>query len=254
MVRVVVADAHAAARAGFCLLVNSAPDMEVVGAAADGKAAVEMARCSRPDVVLMDTHLPEIDGIEATARITGDDRSRPVRVLMLTIHDDDDHLFRSLDAGATGFLPVDTEPEDLLKAIRATADGQSWLNPKHTRRLIESHLARRTSCPEPGFGPGPGLALAELSNREREVFALVGQGLTNQEIAERLSLSPLTAKTYVSRIMAKLGARDRVQLTISAIESGLTRTKAVAAPAPPTPASGRTVRFSPVSPGRGPRP
>ncbi|MFG2646660.1 response regulator [Streptomyces sp. NPDC048436] len=226
MVRVLVADAHAAARAGFSLLVGSAPDMTVVGAAADGTGVVEAALRTRPDVVLMDTHLRGIDGVEATARITGDQRLAGVRVLVLTIHDDDEHLFRSLAAGASGFLPIDTEPEDLLKAIRATADGQSWLNPRHTRRLVDSHLARN----QPGVRPAqpsvgaPDPALDELSNREREVFALVGHGLTNQEIAERLSLSPLTAKTYVSRIMAKLGARDRVQLAISAIGSGLART------------------------------
>ncbi|GAA2256809.1 response regulator transcription factor [Streptomyces amakusaensis] len=223
MIRVLVADAHAAARAGFSLLVDTAPDMEVVGAAADGEAVVDLAHRERPDVVLMDTHLPGLDGLEATARITQSRNLRDVHVLILTIHDDDVHLFRSLAAGASGFLPVDTEPEDLLKGIRATAAGQSWLNPRHTRRLIDTHVARL-----PSFGlldaaasPALALALAELSNREREVLALVGQGLTNREIAERLSLSPLTAKTYVSRLMTKLDARDRVQLAINAMGSDL---------------------------------
>ncbi|ANZ15296.1 two-component system response regulator [Streptomyces noursei ATCC 11455] len=215
-IRVLVADAHAAARAGFCLLVSSAPDMEVVGDAADGESVVALARSTAPDVVLMDTHLREPDGLEATRQITGDPALRNVRVLMLTIHDDEEHLFKSLAMGAAGFLPVDTQPAQLLEGIRATAAGASFLNPWHTQKVIERYVPRLydgSAVNRP--------ALAELSDREREVLALIGEGLTNSEIAQRLSLSPLTAKTYVSRIMAKLGARDRVQLALVAVESGI---------------------------------
>ncbi|WP_069167139.1 response regulator transcription factor [Nocardia altamirensis] len=218
-IRVLVADAHAAARAGFCLLIDSAPDMRVVGDAADGDAVVALASTTEPDVVLMDTHLPGTDGLEATRRITSHPLLAGVRVLIFTIYDDDEHLFRALAAGASGFLPVDTDPEDLRSAIRAIAAGEAWLNPRHTRRVIDEFTSgTKTSVPTASVIKHS--VMAELSNREQEVFALVGQGLTNAEIAERLHLSPLTAKTYVSRIMTKLGARDRIQLVVTALGSG----------------------------------
>jgi DNA-binding NarL/FixJ family response regulator len=214
-VRVVVADDQALVRAGFRLLVDSAPDLEVVGEAVDGTEAVEAARRERPEVVLMDIRMPRMDGLEATRQITADPLLAGVRILMLTTFDLDEYVYRALRVGASGFLLKDTPPADLLAAIRVVAAGDALLAPGITRRLI-TEFARR---PEPtGVPPA---ALAALTDREREVLGLVAHGLSNSEIAQRLVVSPATAKTYVSRLLAKLGARDRAQLVAIAYETGL---------------------------------
>jgi len=214
-IRVVVADDQALVRAGFCVLVDSAADLQVVGEAGDGVEAVELARRERPDVVLMDIRMPTMDGLEATRRITALDEAAGVRILMLTTFHLDEYVYQALRAGASGFLLKDTPPADLLAAIRVVAAGDALLAPRVTRRLIEE-FARR---PEPALGT-PG-ALAVLTDREREVLALVARGLSNTEIAEQLVVSPATSKTHVSRILTKLGARDRAQLVMLAYETGL---------------------------------
>ena len=214
-IRVVVADEQALVRAGFRLLVDSAPDLEVVGEAAHGEEAVELARRERPDVVLMDIRMPRMDGLEATRQITADQLLADVRVLMLTTFDLDEYVYQALRVGASGFLLKDTPPADLLTAIRVVAAGDALLAPGITRRLI-AEFARR---PEPSAVTPAGLAT--LTDREREVLGLVAHGLSNSEIAQRLVVSPATSKTYVSRLLAKLGARDRAQLVAIAYETGL---------------------------------
>ena len=213
-IRVVVADDQALVRAGFRLLVDSAPDLEVVGEAVEGAEAVALARRERPDVVLMDIRMPAMDGLEATRQITADQLLAEVRVLMLTTFDLDEYVYQALRAGASGFLLKDTPPGDLLAAIRVVAAGDALLAPGITRRLI-AEFARR---PDPTVAPA---ALDALTERERQVLALVAHGLSNSEIAERLVVSSATSKTYVSRLLAKLGARDRAQLVAIAYETGL---------------------------------
>ena len=215
MIRVVLADDQALVRAGLRVLVNSEDDMEVVGEAADGSQVVELAHRLQPDVVLMDIRMPGLDGVEATRRIAADDKLGRVHVLILTTYELDEYVFDSLRAGACGFLLKDTEPSDLIKAVRVAAGGEALLSPSVTRRLIAEFAtlsqARRTSSE----------SLAVLTAREREVMALVARGLSNHEIAEELVLSPATARTHVSRAMTKLGARDRAQLVVLAYETGL---------------------------------
>ncbi|MER7477264.1 response regulator transcription factor [Streptomyces sp. NPDC126510] len=212
-IRVLLADDQTLVREAFAMLVESAGDMEVVGQAATGRQAVELARGARPDLVVMDIRMPDLDGIEATRLIAADEDLADVRVLVLTTYDTDENIVEALRAGASGFLVKDTRPAELLDAVRTVAAGEALLSPGPTARLIERFL-RSPCAPETG---GPEC----LSGREREVLALVARGLTNTEIGDALGLSPLTAKTHVSRIMGKLAARDRAQLVIVAYESGM---------------------------------
>ncbi|MFJ9536687.1 response regulator [Streptomyces sp. NPDC101225] len=212
-IRVLLADDQRLVRAAFAMLVESARDMDVVGQAGTGREAVALARSERPDLVVMDLRMPDLDGIEATRLIAADGDLSGVRVLVLTTYDTDENIVEALRAGASGFLVKDTRPAELLDAIRTVAAGEALLSPGPTGRLIERFL-RSPSAPATG---GPEC----LSDREREVLTLLARGLNNAEIAEALGLSPLTAKTHVSRIMGKLGARDRAQLVIVAYESGL---------------------------------
>ena len=212
-IRVVVADDQAIVRAGFRLLIDSEPDLTVVGEAANGAEAVAVASETAPDVVLMDIRMPVLDGIEATRRITA--AGPPPRVLILTTFDLDEYVFGALRAGASGFLLKERPPEELLSAIRVIAAGEALLAPNITHKLIE-HFTRQ---PDP-LRPPP-KALAQLTAREREVLLLIANGLSNTEIAGRLSMSVPTAKTHVSRILAKLGARDRAQLVVLAYQGGL---------------------------------
>ena len=216
MIRVLLADDQSLVRAGFKALLDAQPDIEVAGEAADGEEALRAARELRPDIVLMDIRMPLLDGLAATRRITEDPDLGGVRVVMLTTFELDEYVFEAIRSGASGFLVKDTEPDELLRAVRAVVEGDALLSPGVTRRLIAEFAARSKEPAAEG-------ALAELTEREREVMALVGIGLSNDEIARRLVVSPLTAKTHVSRTMVKLGARDRAQLVVLAYESGLVR-------------------------------
>ncbi|MDX6410333.1 MAG: hypothetical protein QOE13_3404 [Gaiellaceae bacterium] len=216
MITVLVADDQNLVRAGFRVLIDSAPDCEVVAEAANGAEAVALALAHRPDVVLMDVRMPELDGIGATRAIVSDARTAGTKVLVLTTFDLDEYVFDALQAGASGFLLKDTDPEDLLDAVRVVAAGDALLSPRMTSRVIAQFVAR------PGLPPVVSArALDPLTDREREVLLQVGRGLSNAEIAEELFVSAATAKTHVSRIMGKLAARDRVQLVVVAYESGL---------------------------------
>ncbi|MFJ4533506.1 response regulator [Streptomyces nigrescens] len=216
MIRVLLADDQLLVRAGFKVLLDAQPDIEVVGEAADGQQALAAVLAHRPDVVLMDIRMPVVDGLVATRRITEDPRLPDVKVVMLTTFELDEYVFEAIRSGASGFLVKDTEPEELLRAVRAVVAGDALLSPGVTRRLIAEFAARSKE-------PAAADALSALTEREREVMALVGIGLSNEEIARRLVVSPLTAKTHVSRTMVKLGARDRAQLVVLAYESGLVR-------------------------------
>jgi DNA-binding NarL/FixJ family response regulator len=211
VIRVLLADDQTLVRGAFALLVNSAEDMEVAGQAGTGDEAVTLTRDLRPDVVLMDIRMPSTDGIEATRQICADDASS--KVLILTTFETDTNVLRGLRAGACGFLPKDTRPDALLDAIRTVAAGEALLSPGATSAVITRALSR-PDAPTPE-------RLASLTAREREVLRLVAAGRSNQEIADELVISPLTAKTHVARILAKLGARDRVHLVIAAYEAGL---------------------------------
>ncbi|WP_134738516.1 response regulator transcription factor [Nocardioides sp. 503] len=213
MIRVLLADDQALVRGAFALLVGSASDMEVVGEAGTGDEAVRLTRDLRPDVVLMDIRMPSTDGIEATRQIVADDGSSGSRVLILTTFETDANVLRGLRAGACGFLPKDTRPDALLDAIRTVATGEALLSPGATRAVVTRALSRPDA-------PAPE-RLASLTAREREVLLLVAAGRSNQEIADELVVSPLTAKTHVGRILAKMGARDRVHLVIAAYEAGI---------------------------------
>jgi DNA-binding NarL/FixJ family response regulator len=224
VIRVVLADDQALVRAGFRMLLDAEPDIEVVGEAGDGAEALDIIRRERPDVVLMDIRMPELDGLEATRILCRAPDLALVRVLILTTFEMDEYVFEALRAGASGFLVKDTEPEDLLRAVRVVAAGEALLSPSVTRTLISEFVARperRNVHPD---------SLSLLTDREREVLALVATGLSNDEIAAELVISPATARTHVSRIMMKLGARDRAQLVVTAYQSGLV------APGPGSPA------------------
>lgn len=214
--RVLLADDQLLIRAGFRALIESTPDLEVVGEAADGSQALALARTTSPDVVVMDIRMPVLDGLAATEQLRDDPATAGIRVLVLTTFEQDDYVVRALRAGASGFLGKNAEPEALLNAIRLVAAGQPLLSARATEALIASYLQH----PEvDGLGMPDGLAV--LTQREREVVSLVAHGLTNDDIAHRLFLSPLTAKTHVNRAMSKLGARDRAQLVVLAYRTGL---------------------------------
>ena len=240
MIRVLLADDQALVRAGFRALLESADDISVVAEAQNGGAAVALVRELTPDVVLMDLNMPEVDGLTATGRITADPSLAAVKVVVLTTFDDDEHVFAALRAGASGFLVKDIEPEELLQAVRVVARGDALLAPSVTRSLIAAFARQPAQAPAapaaaaadagPGAPRAPSgdaravarqVGLASLTDREREVVALVAAGLSNDEIAARLVVSPLTAKTHVSRSMTKLAARDRAQLVVIAYEHGL---------------------------------
>jgi DNA-binding NarL/FixJ family response regulator len=216
VIGVVLADDQALVRAGFRALLDAQADIEVLGEAEDGEEAIALARRHRPDVVLMDVRMPRTDGLRATARLTQDPALSGTRVIVLTTFELDEYVFGALRAGAAGFMLKDVEPAELVDAVRVVAGGEALLMPRHTRRLIEAFVAQAETVPS-----RDDTVLDELTPREREVLTLVGQGLSNREIADALVLSPLTAKTHVARLFTKLGARDRAQLVVTAYETGL---------------------------------
>ena len=214
-VRVLIADDEALVRAGFTVLVNSAPGIRVVGEANDGVQAVRQVRALRPDVVLMDIRMPVMDGLEAT-RVILDDEQPPPRILVVTTFDQDEHVFAALRGGASGFVLKDTPPEKLLEAIKVVADGEALLAPVITRRLIAEFVRRPHAATQPS-----GNALAQLTERECDVLEQVAAGKSNPEIADALILSVATVKTHISRLLEKLDCRDRAQLVVVAYETGL---------------------------------
>jgi DNA-binding NarL/FixJ family response regulator len=216
LISVLLADDQALVRAGFKALLDAQDDLEVVGEADDGEAAVQLAKSLVPDVVLMDIRMPVLDGLAATRTIAADERLSVVRIVILTTFELDEYVFEALRAGASGFLVKDTEPVELIRAVRAVAGGEALLSPSVTKRLIAEFATRAKE-------PTRATDLDHLTDREREVMALVAEGLSNEEIAERLIVSPATAKTHVSRAMIKLNARDRAQMVVFAYESGLVR-------------------------------
>ena len=216
MIEVLIVDDQALVRGGFRALLDAQDDIEVVGEADEGEVAVSLARRLKPDVILMDIRMPGLDGLEATKRITTDEELRHVKVVILTTFDLDEYVFEAIRIGASGFLVKSTEPSELIRGVRAVAGGDALLSPGVTRKLVAQFAQHAKE-------PRKNASLALLTEREREVMALVAEGLSNAEIAERLFVSPATAKTHVSRTMVKLGARDRAQLVVLAYESGLVR-------------------------------
>ena len=223
MISVLLADDQALVRAGFSALLDAQDDIEVVAEADDGEDAVRLAKSHVPDVVLMDIRMPGVDGLSATREIAADEQLSSVRIVILTTFELDEYVFEALRAGASGFLVKDTEPVELIRAVRAVAGGEALLSPSVTRRLIAEFATR---AKEPARGP----QLDGLTDREREVMALVAEGLSNDEIAGRLFVSPATAKTHVSRAMIKLNARDRAQLVVFAYQSGLVSPRELSPP------------------------
>jgi DNA-binding NarL/FixJ family response regulator len=218
MIRVAVVDDQALLRAGFGVLLESATDIDIVGSAANGAEAIDLVLHTQPDVVLMDIRMPVMDGLEATRRILADDRCVGVRVLILTTFDLDEYVFAALRAGASGFMLKDTPPAELLAGVRLVATGEALLSPSITKHLIETFIRRPSETIE-----AQSSAMDVLTDRERDVLALVARGLSNAEIGSELYVSPATVKTHVARILTKLGARDRAQLIVIAYESRLVR-------------------------------
>ncbi|MGH3277742.1 MAG: response regulator [Trebonia sp.] len=226
MIRVLLADDQALIRAGFRVLLEAADDIEVVGEAVNGDQAVELARTARPDVILMDIRMPGTDGLAATRTLAADSGLGGLKIVILTTFETDEYVYQALRAGASGFLVKDAEPEELIRAVRVVYQGEALLSPSVTRRLIASLASQALPASSASTATSAAVVkaandLARLTEREREVLALVAQGLSNEEIAARLYLSPLTTKTHVSHIMTKLAVRDRAQLVVLAYESGL---------------------------------